>query len=153
MSCDSLPKQDKIALEMEWVRLTTHKVALTKDEDTIREKIEKAFRESGLQPPFFRDVASGLPGTPKQHQEVLEWMLAKGILVKTKEDIYFHTSPPWPNSKIASSPGSKNTAKSPPPQFKEMTGASRKYTIPLLEYFDAQKVTIRVGEVRKLRGA
>jgi selenocysteine-specific elongation factor len=34
-----------------------------------------------------------------------------------------------------------------------MTGASRKYTIPLLEYFDAQKVTIRVGEVRKLRGA
>jgi selenocysteine-specific elongation factor len=38
-------------------------------------------------------------------------------------------------------------------QFKEMTGASRKYTIPLLEYFDAQKVTIRVGEVRKLRGA
>ena len=87
-----LAEAGQVAQEMEWVRLTTHKVALSKDEDTIRQKIEKAFRESGLQPPFFREVASGLPGTSKQHQEVLEWMLAKGILVKTKEEIYFHAA-------------------------------------------------------------
>ena len=37
------------------------------------------------------------------------------------------------------------------PDFKEMTGVSRKYLIPLLEYFDAQNVTIRVGDVRRLR--
>ena len=37
------------------------------------------------------------------------------------------------------------------PQFKEMTGVSRKYIIPLLEYFDARNVTIRVGDSRKLR--
>ncbi|MBW1940768.1 MAG: SelB C-terminal domain-containing protein [Deltaproteobacteria bacterium] len=37
------------------------------------------------------------------------------------------------------------------PQFKEMTGASRKYVIPLIEYFDSKNVTIRVGDIRKLR--
>ena len=37
------------------------------------------------------------------------------------------------------------------PQFKEMTGASRKYVIPLIEYFDSKNVTLRVGDVRKLR--
>jgi selenocysteine-specific elongation factor len=37
------------------------------------------------------------------------------------------------------------------PQFKEMTGVSRKYLIPLIEYFDAQNVTIRIGDIRKLR--
>ncbi len=147
-----LVESGQIAQEMEWVRLTTHKVALTRDEETIRQIIEKAFLQSGLQPPFFRDIASGLPGTPKQHQEVLDWMLAKGIIVKTKDDIYFHTASmsELQNRLVG---WLKEHGEMTTPQFKEMTGASRKYTIPLLEYFDAQKVTIRVGEVRKLRGA
>ena len=37
------------------------------------------------------------------------------------------------------------------PQFKEMTAVSRKYVIPLAEYFDSKNVTLRVGDVRKLR--
>ena len=38
-----------------------------------------------------------------------------------------------------------------PTQWKELVGQSRKFTIPLAEYFDAQKVTLRVGDLRKLR--
>ena len=147
-----LVEAGQIAQEMEWVRLSTHKVALSKDEETIRQKIEKAFQDSGLQPPFFREVAARLPGTPKQHQEVLEWMLAKGILVKTKEEIYFHSAA-MAELQTRLVAWLKEHGEITTPQFKEMTGASRKYTIPLLEYFDAQTVTIRVGEVRKLRGA
>lgn len=145
-----LAEEGKIALEMEWVRLSTHKVALSKDEETIREKIEKTFRDAGLQPPFFREVESTLPGTPKQHQEVLQWMLAKGVLVKTKEDIYFHTAA-MAELQARLVAWLKERGEITTPQFKEMTGASRKYTIPLIEYFDGQKVTIRIGEVRKLR--
>ena len=37
------------------------------------------------------------------------------------------------------------------PQFKDMTGTSRKYTIPLIEYFDREHVTVRVGDSRLLR--
>jgi len=39
------------------------------------------------------------------------------------------------------------------PQFKDIAKVSRKYLIPLLEYFDSQNVTIRVGDTRKLRAA
>ncbi len=146
-----LAEEGKIALEMEWVRLSTHKVALTKDEETIREKIEKTFRDAGLQPPFFREIEATLPGTAKQRQEVLQWMLTKGALVKTKEDIYFHTSA-MAELQERLVAWLKEHGEITTPQFKEMTGASRKYTIPLIEYFDAQKVTIRIGDVRKLRG-
>ena len=127
-----LAEAGQVAQEMEWVRLTTHKVALSKDEDTIRQKIENAFLEAGLQPPFFREVASGLPGASKQHQEVLEWMLAKGILLKTKEEIYFHAAAmaELQNRLVT---WLKEHGEITTTQFKEMTGASRKYTIPLLE--------------------
>lgn len=145
-----LVDQDLIAMEMEWVRLASHKVDLSRDEDGIRRQIEKAYKSAGLQPPFFKDVASNLPGNPRQHHAVLEWMLSQGILVKTKEDIYFHSVPlkELQHKLVAflREHGEIST-----PQFKEMTQTSRKYTIPLLEYFDGQKVTIRIGDMRRLR--
>ncbi|HBZ55841.1 MAG TPA: selenocysteine-specific translation factor, partial [Syntrophobacteraceae bacterium] len=70
-----------IAQEREWIRLATHRIDLGKDQQAIRQKIEKAFQEGGLQPPFFREVAPSLPGTAAQQQEVLQWMLSQSILV------------------------------------------------------------------------
>ena len=37
-------------------------------------------------------------------------------------------------------------------QWKELSGVTRKYAIPLAEHFDAEKLTLRVGDVRRLRG-
>jgi selenocysteine-specific elongation factor len=145
-----LSELDQVATEMEWVRLSSHKVDLTKDEKVIREKIEKIFKESGLQPPSFKDIASNLPGTPRQHQDVLEWMISQGILVKVKEDIFFHSSILSDlHQRLVSF--LKEHGEISTPQFKDMTQASRKYTIPLLEYFDAQRTTIRIGDIRRLR--
>ena len=36
-------------------------------------------------------------------------------------------------------------------QWKDLTGASRKYTIPLAEFFDAEKLTLRIGDLRRRR--
>ena len=77
-------------------------------------------------------------------------MLSQGILVKTKEDIYFHSSPLAElHQRLVAFLREQGEISTP--QFKELTQVSRKYTIPLLEYFDAQKVTIRIGDVRRLR--
>jgi selenocysteine-specific elongation factor len=145
-----LAEEDHIVQEMEWVRLTSHKVDLTRDEEVIRQKIEKAFKDAGLQPPFMKEVTAGLQGTPRQHQDVIDWMLSQGILVKVKEDIYFHSAALSDLHKrlveFLREHGEIST-----PQFKEMTQASRKYTIPLLEYFDTQRITIRIGDNRRLR--
>ena len=145
-----LSQQGTITQEKEWIRLATHRIDLGKDQQTIREKIEKAFQQGGLQPPFFREVSPILPGTAAQRQEVLQWMLSQMILIKVKEDLYFHASvlAELQNRLIMflRTEGEISTA-----QFKDLTRASRKYTIPLLEYFDMQKVTIRVGDTRRLR--
>jgi selenocysteine-specific elongation factor len=147
-----LAEKELIVQEMEWVRLLSHKVNLTKDEEVIRQKIEKTYRESGLQTPFFRDLADKLPGTPRQHQDVLEWMFSQGILVKVSQDLYFHadTIGGLQQKLIAFI---RENGEISTPQFKEMTQTTRKYTIPLLEYFDTQKVTIRIGDARRLREA
>jgi selenocysteine-specific elongation factor len=145
-----LAESEQVATEMEWVRLSSHKVDLTKDEKVIREKIERIFKDSGLQPPSTKDIAANLPGTPRQHQDVLEWMISQGILVKVKEDIYFHASALNDlHQRLVSF--LRENGEISTPQFKDMTQASRKYTIPLLEYFDAQRTTIRIGDIRRLR--
>lgn len=145
-----LADQRQLAMEMEWVRLQSHKTDLSGDEEAIRREIERIFRESGLQPPFFKDIVADLPGTPRQHQDVLEWMVSQAILVKVKEDIYFHGAvlDELQKTLIAFL---KEHGEISTPQFKDMTQASRKYTIPLLEYFDVQRLTIRIGDVRRLR--
>jgi len=77
-------------------------------------------------------------------------LVEEGLLIKTKEDLYFHSGAvnDLKNRLVdfLKSNGEITTA-----QFKEMTGASRKYVIPLIEYFDSKNVTIRVGDIRKLR--
>ncbi len=145
-----LGEEGTVVLEKEWVRLASHKGDLRAEEKTIQERMEKTYQEAGLQPPFFKDVSSRLPGTARQHKDVLDWMLNQGRLIKVKEDLFFHAEAIADlQEKLVAflqQHGEISAA-----QFKEMTQASRKYTIPLLEYFDGQKLTIRIGDVRRLR--
>lgn len=139
-----------VVMEKEWVRLEGHKGDLSPEEKAIRERLEEIYRKAGLQPPFFKDVAAELPGTARRHKDVLEWMLNQGRLVKVKEDLFFHADAIADLQErlvaFLHEHGEISAA-----QFKEMTQTSRKYTIPLLEYFDGQRLTIRIGDVRRLR--
>ena len=74
----------------------------------------------------------------------------QGSLAKVKEDLYFHQrGPGHPQGKLVDF--LKKNGEISIPQFKDLTQASRKFTIPLLEYFDTNRVTVRVGEARRLR--
>ena len=77
-------------------------------------------------------------------------MVEDGQLIKVKEDLYFHR-PAIEDLKARLVGFLKENGTITTPQFKDMTGASRKYVIPLIEHFDATNVTIRVGDIRKLR--
>ena len=145
-----LTEGGKLVQEMDSVRLTSHTTDLKEDEEAVRLKMEKTFRDAGLQPPFFKEIASILPGTPRQHQDVLDWMLSQGLLVKVKEDLFFHAEA-MAGLQTRLVEFLREHGEISTPQFKEMTQASRKYTIPLLEYFDTRKFTIRIGDIRKLR--
>ena len=143
-------KGNQIVQEEKTVRLESHRVSLGQDQADIREKIIKTYQDGGLQPPYFRDVVKQLAADPKRAQDVLMLLVEEGQIVKTKDDLYFNAGA-IDNLKSRLVEFLKSNGEITTPQFKEMTGASRKYVIPLIEYFDTERVTLRVGDSRKLR--
>jgi selenocysteine-specific elongation factor len=143
-------KSKKIVQEENTVRLSSHRVSLGEDQADVRQKILKTYQKGGLQPPYFREVVKTLDADPKRAKEVLMLLVEEGQIVKTKEDLYFHVKA-VSDLKNRLVDFLKSHGEITTPQFKEMTGASRKYVIPLIEYFDSKNVTLRVGDSRKLR--
>ena len=145
---NQLTKEGIIAQEKELIRLKEHKITLAENQKKARKELEKIYLESGLQPPYFKDVKGNFPGNTAE--EVLQVMVKDGILVKVKEDLYFHRDA-IEDLQRRLVDFLKDNGEITTPQFKDMTGASRKYTIPLIEYFDKSQVTVRVGDNRVLR--
>ncbi len=145
---NQLAEQNILVQEKELVRLTDHKVQLKEDQQAVRDSLEKVYLTSGLQPPYFKELAEKFAkGQPRQ---VLELMVKEGKLVKVKEDLYFHKQA-IEDLKRNLIQWLKEKGEITTPEFKDMTQTSRKYTIPLLEYFDALQVTMRVEDKRLLR--
>ena len=90
------------------------------------------------------------PAFRVQAKNVLMLLVEEGSIIKVKEDLFFHARA-LDEIRGRLTQYLKNNGEISTPQFKEMTGASRKYTIPILEYFDAKNITIRVGDIRRLR--
>ncbi len=141
-------KLGTIVLENELLRLKDHRVTLASDQKEIRERIEKIYLKAKLQPPSFKEVKTEFPDG--DGQDILGVLLKDGILIKVKEDLYFHKNSIEELREKLIGFLQKNTEINTA-QFKDMTGASRKYSIPLIEYFDHEQITVRVGDNRILR--
>jgi selenocysteine-specific elongation factor len=86
----------------------------------------------------------------KTAKEVLALLVSEKVLIKVKEDLYYdHQAIETLKDELVALLVEKGEITTP--EFKDMTGASRKYVIPLIEHFDATNLTIRVGDIRKLR--
>jgi selenocysteine-specific elongation factor len=150
LTVNQMIKDHDIAQEENLVRLSVHTVSLGAGQADISNQILETYLKAGLQPPYFKDLSTSLKGDVKHAREVLMHLVNEGRVIKTKDDLFFHADviEDLKNRLITflESQGEITT-----PQFKEMTGVSRKYAIPLAEYFDAKNITLRVGDVRKLR--
>ncbi len=150
LTLNQMIKAKDIAQEKNIIRLASHAVSLGGKQADVKDKILKTYLEAELQPPYFKELVKSLDSDVKRATEVLMLLVAEGTIIKVKEDLYFHAEAinDLKNKLIEflEAQGEITT-----PQFKEMTGVSRKYVIPLAEHFDSTNVTLRVGDVRKLR--
>jgi selenocysteine-specific elongation factor len=137
-----------IVIENEFLRLKEHRVTLANDQKEIRERIEQVYLKAKLQPPYFNDVNSEFPGA--KGADILGILIKEGLLIKVKEELYFHKQA-IDDLKERLTVFLKKNNEINPTQFKDMTGTSRKYSIPLIEFFDHEQLTIRVGDNRILR--
>lgn len=147
---DRMIQENALTREGELVRLPAHNVSLAADETELTRKIVAIYAEGGLTPPYFKTVCESLSVDSARAKDILGLLVGKGRIIKVKEDLYFHEEAieTLQNRVVAflDANGEMST-----PQFKEMTGVSRKYLIPLIEYFDEIRLTIRIGEIRRLR--
>jgi selenocysteine-specific elongation factor len=150
MAAKELEKEGRIAVEKESVRLTGHRVSLKGELEGLKAKIVQTYLKAKLTPPLVKEVLEQFDSKPGEVQSVLGVLLKEGVLLKVTEDLYFHRDPmdQLRNDyvKLLAKDG-----KATPATFKDLTGLTRKFIIPLMEYFDANKLTIRVGDHRMLR--
>ncbi len=144
-------REKAIVQEEETVRLAGHQVSLAVDQADMRQTILDTYAQGGLTPPYFKDLCKSLGVPPAKGKEVLMLLIDEGEIIKAKEELYFH-APAVDDLRKRTVDFLSAHGEMSPPQFKEIANVSRKYLIPLLEYFDSRNMTIRVGDIRKLRG-
>jgi selenocysteine-specific elongation factor len=143
-------KAKEIVQEGEVVRHFDHKVLLKMDQADVSRKIIEVYKKSGLTPPYFKELSKSLDIEASAAKDVLMLLVEQGEIIKVKEELYFYREAVSDLRKRLIE-FFKDNEELTTPQFKDLTGVSRKYLIPLIEYFDSKNVTIRVGDSRKLR--
>ena len=150
---ESLAADGALAADRDTVRLPAHDPARSQARAGLAPLAERTlalFAQAALQPPRPVEAAASLGVDPRELSPVIDLLVRGGSFVRMK-DLVFH-APAIDALRDKLVAHLKAHAQISPQEWKELVGASRKFTIPLAEHFDAEKLTMRVGEVRKLRG-
>ena len=143
----ALVQEKKIEVSGDLVHLPGRGVVMKDEEAESKKVIEQAFASAGLKVPFLHDVLAGLKIDRGRAQKIVTLLLRDRVLIKVSEELVFHQSALTDlRQRIAALKA--QTPKIDVARFKDMTGVSRKYAIPLLEYLDRERVTRRVGDER-----
>lgn len=148
---DSMVKKKIIVQDQAEVRIAGFEITLQVDEQELKEQIYTIYKDSGLTPPNYKEVVDNIGNIPeKQVRQVINLLLQDKQLIKVNESLYF-------DAQQIEDLGQRITefikkhGEIDAPRFKELTGLTRKFSIPLLEYFDKIKLTIRIDDKRVLR--
>lgn len=147
---DRLVRGERIISEQEFYRLPEHRVSLAADQEQLKQKVVRTYQQAGIQPPTVKKLLEDLNLEMKEAGPVLRLLQDEKVLVKINEDFYFSAGAVDQLKQNITSFLQENEEMGPV-EFKELTGLSRKFAIPLMEFMDKEKLTIRVGDRRKLR--
>jgi selenocysteine-specific elongation factor len=134
------------------VRLASHEVRLSPVQQKAADRLEQEFLTAAAAPPSPEEALARAGQSGDEEHELFQVLLEAGKLVRVKESLYFHAQALEAiQDKLVGL--LRERKEIGPGDIKDLLGISRKYAIPLLEFFDARRVTARVGERRVLRGA
>lgn len=147
---ERLIKQGDIVVDGEAMRLPSHGVSLVDGAAGLRDALLETYAKAGMTPPNLKDVLTEQGVSNKEAAPVLRLLLESGDLAKVSEEIYY-AGPVVNNIREQVIGWFAEHENLDIAGLKEITGLSRKYLVPLLEYFDKVKLTVRVGNQRILR--
>ncbi|HEY7955713.1 MAG TPA: selenocysteine-specific translation elongation factor [Polyangia bacterium] len=150
---EALSARQALVTSREVVRLPSHdarKSTAAVGLQPLAERVDKLYREAALQPPRAAEAVVALGVDPRELDRAVELLQRGGALVKVKDLVFHRAALDELRARLIAHLTAH--AQITPQEWKELVGATRKFAIPLAEYFDAEKVTLRVGDLRKLRG-
>jgi selenocysteine-specific elongation factor len=138
----------QVVVEKEIIRLKTFMISLSDDKKILKDKILKILDQAAFQPPTKDELAQSISLRKEEVNELFKIMASEKSLVRMNDSIYI----PMANyQKMVE--GLKNFFSKKNEmtvgEFRDILGTTRKYALPFLEYLDSNKITLRVGEVRK----
>jgi selenocysteine-specific elongation factor len=145
---DDLVKAKAVTASGDLVHLAGREIALSPEEARARDLIEKEFERAGLTVPSFAAVLEKLPVESARAQKILQILFREKVLIKVTDELVFHRAAVARLRELLAKYREERGAKLPIAVFKQLTGITRKYAIPLLEYLDRERVTRRVGDER-----
>lgn len=148
-TCDSLTAEKLAETDGDQIRLRGHGVVMKDEEAESKQAIEHAFAAAGLKVPFLADVLAGLKVDRARAQKIVTLLLRDKVLVKVSDELVFHQAALQQLRQLLAAEKRKSP-KIDVARFKDLTGVSRKYAIPLLEYLDREHVTRRVDDQRMI---
>jgi len=149
---ETLAAEGVVQTDRDKVRLTAHEIRLNAAQQTIVDRVEQEFRTAAAAPPSPEEALTRAGLSGDEEHELFQHLVEGRKLVRVKDSLYFHAEAlaSIEERLVAMLRERKEIG---PGDIKDLLGISRKYAIPLLEFFDARRVTARVGERRVLRGA
>jgi selenocysteine-specific elongation factor len=150
---DRLARESEIVREESTLRLKSHRVKLGGDEGRLGARVEEALRRAHFHPPDLKQLADeiGMPAAEVPRlRTLLSAMERQGRVVKIATDLYFDREA-FEAARQLLIAHLKSAPEITAAAFRDLLGASRKFAIALLDYFDHAGVTTRVGDVRRLR--
>ncbi|MBN1504394.1 MAG: selenocysteine-specific translation elongation factor [Candidatus Eisenbacteria bacterium] len=146
---DSLSKAGRLFAREDRYRVDSPDVALSPEEKALKERVEVGLRDAGLNVPYVKELAAGVP--EEKLNDLVQMLVEDGKLVKITTDLFFHADTMREAEalvrKMLAASGKFQVS-----EFKDAAKTSRKYAVPLLEYFDRKGVTRRQGDVRVAGG-
>jgi selenocysteine-specific elongation factor len=145
---EELAAEKKVELQAEIVKRAGSEISLLPDEAKAKDQIEAAFASAGLAVPSVKEVLAKLSIEVRRSERLLQILLREKALHRVSPELIFHREALAElRTKLVAYKKSKGERISVP-VFKDLTGVTRKYAIPLLEYLDRERVTRRQGDER-----
>src|SRR5512143_1076969 len=151
LTIDGLVKKKQVETDGSRLRLPGFKAAVGKDQSAVKDKIVEAIRKGGSQPPLREELPALLGITDKDAKDLLKLLAEEGRTVRINDSLHLHkdTLELIKADLKKHLEGKKEITMA---EFRDLAKTSRKFAVPIMEYFDSQKLTQRVGDKRVLRG-
>jgi selenocysteine-specific elongation factor len=137
----------ELEVEAGRVRIAGRGRSLSQEDSEKKDAMLRVIREGTFSPPLFKEMTVSLGLDRDKLRDLLGILMEEGEIEQVNPDFFLSRGRIAEAEERISSFLEKN-GRLGVADLRDMLGASRKYAIPLLEYFDRKRVTRRDGDYR-----